>query len=100
MAQIEQWIAVIDWDAEGRVTKLMEFDNPEEATGFSDRAKEKYPNAFAARRPEGMEADFIVKSGALGSETNVEATRIRLLEAVRNHAENLISAGFSYNGSV
>jgi hypothetical protein len=60
-----QYLAIVAWDAEGRVAKYQDYATAAEAAAHVARAAQAFPLAFAAQDPGGGFRDWRVVDGAL-----------------------------------
>ncbi len=58
-------LAIVAWDAEGRVVKYQDYDTAKEASAHVARVEARWPQAFAAVHPGGGPRDWRVAGGAL-----------------------------------
>lgn len=62
---MDNFIAVMTWDANGRVTKYQGYTTAEEAQAHVDKFMDRFPDAFVASNPGGSFATWRHNSGAL-----------------------------------
>lgn len=73
------FIAVVDWTAETRIAKYLDFETEAEAQAHVTRVKASYPNAFVAPSPGGGFADWLVGAGTLSYSPPPEPPPVKLL---------------------
>lgn len=66
------FIAVVEWDAEERVTKYQDFKSEQDARDMVAGTIQRYPEAFVAPAPKGGPRDWKVSNGALVSDAIVD----------------------------
>lgn len=81
------YVAVVAWDAAGRVSIYQDFDTEAEADAHVERVAERHAGAFAAPRPEGNPWDWRVEEGALAFDPPVAPVTPEAIAARRYQAE-------------
>lgn len=73
------YVAVVWWNAEGRVGKYQEYSLESAARDHVSRISQRYPSAFVAAHPGGNFASWLVRDGALVNEPAVSVPPVLTL---------------------